>query len=321
MNISKYVVNAVQFILLMSSPTYKAYDKFTIEKPFVSIFVAPRKSGKTYLINKLLRHVWFNQFDYVVIASPSLEFTDDYPDELSAKTKVIKISDNFHAILSQIIAEQKRSAKLHKEDSDEYDEVHTLMILDDLIDNDILRFNARDNLVDEIAERGRHYKISLVVSAQILSKVSVSMRRNAEALFFFAPLNYTDFERILQEFVPLEYRRQLRDKLHETYKEEFAFLLFDGSPARRVNFKLRLRKGFTELLFSLNPQDETFEPSFINDQKANGKPQLLHESKQNDVTNLKIPETSTSKRKTQGPYFKPSTLYNRKKHADPQRQS
>lgn len=240
------------------STTYTDYHKLGIEPPFVSIFVAPRKSGKTFLINKLIQNVWAKQFEYIVIASPTLEFVDDYPVEqyVEDKSKLLKVHEGLETTLKRLIEDQKRTQLLHKENPDEYDEVSTLLILDDIIDSKLMKWGSTNNITDLIAERGRHFNLSLVLTSQFLSAISPSVRRNAETLTMFAPINFAEVDRTLQEYVPTQWRFEFQERLADMFRERFAFLIIDGSVGRRTDFRMRLRKGFSELMFELNEEDK-----------------------------------------------------------------
>ena len=46
----------------------------TMLEPHTSLFVAPTGVGKTHLALDLLKHVYFNHFDYAVILCPTLQY-------------------------------------------------------------------------------------------------------------------------------------------------------------------------------------------------------------------------------------------------------
>lgn len=251
------------------SPTYTNWKDFDIEVPFVQLFVAPRKSGKTTLIVQLLKQKWIKLFDYVVIASPTLVFKDDYDIEnVMGTTKLLKIKQGFTTILPQLIEDQRSTALLHKENPEEFEKVETLLILDDCIDSKLFKFRSAQNICDMLAERGRHFHTSLVLTSQYMSAISPSIRRNAETLFLFAPLNFADVDRTLEEYVPKRWRKAFSQRLEDMFREPFAFLLIDGSQQRRQNFKLRLRKGFSELMFPLSDREEDEEHFSIRNKAA-----------------------------------------------------
>lgn len=272
----------------MSSATYSSYEKHDISKPFVQLFIAPRKSGKTYLINKLLRNVWRKEFDYIVIVSPTLEYQDEYPIESYVDAdKRMKIYSGFDTVIPQLIEDQKRTQALVKENPKEYKEVHTLMIFDDCIDSNLFKHASRQNVCDQLGERGRHFNMSVVITSQYMTAVSPSLRRQAEALYIFAPLNYAEVDKTLDEYVPKKWRTEFRDRLEQAFEEQYAFLLIDGSSHRRQNPKLRLRKGFTEYLIPLDIREEDEKNNSIKPSRASKRQKKRSTS--NDDTTAKDP--------------------------------
>jgi hypothetical protein len=248
------------------SATYTAYKSFTTKPPFSIAFAAPTSSGKTYLINKLIEHVWRDTFDNIVIASPTLEFEDEYPieDKVSKNTNVVKIQSNLKPQLDKVILEQKNLMAKHKDDPTQNPEVHTLIIMDDCIDTNLFRGNRVDNIADVCATRGRHYNLSVCIVSQVLSRISSEVRRNLKNLFIFAPLNYMDIERVLDEYVPHAWRALFRAAQQELFREQYAFILIDGNPENRQNFKQRIRKGFKELMFPLEADEKTLKLKYLN---------------------------------------------------------
>ncbi len=242
--------------------TYEDYEEFNPEIPFVCCLAAPRKSGKSTLIRNLIKYKFRATFDYIIIVCPTLKYKDDYPveDDVSPNTQVIKIYENFETRLEQIIREQEHTAQLHHDNPDVFSPVQTLLILDDCIDSGLMGYRTANNITDIQAERGRHYNMSLIASSQFLSAISPSVRRNGELLFVFAPINYADVERILQEYVPRQWRKRFEQAYHEMFRQPFAFLLIDGTAERRMDFRLRLRKGFRDYIFPLH-EKLTIEPA------------------------------------------------------------
>lgn len=238
------------------SSTYEDYLAFDIEPPFCLAYAAPTNAGKSTNILNLLKYRWSSSFDNVVIACPSLEFDEnDYKDVkevFDEHTKLTLIHDDFLIQLKTIIEDQKLMKRLNKSHPEAHPPTHTLMILDDCIGTNLIKSNRKDNIVDDIATMGRHFLLSVIVTTQVLSELSYAVRRNATGLFVFAPMNYTDFERVLDEYVPQEYRFELRARARDIFKEPFSFILIDGSLKRRTDFRKRIRKGFHDFVFTMS---------------------------------------------------------------------
>ena len=271
--------------------TYTAYEKSEIERHFVMLLAAPRRSGKSYLVNKLLIEGGIGkQYDHIIIASPTMEFKDEYEiEDKLPKVKIHKFTNNLKDNVQILMMEQKRANKLHFEQPTKYKAVHTLLILDDCIDSKLMQYRSSENIADELAERGRHYNMSLIVSSQSLSSISPSLRKNAELIILFSPTNYADVERVLGEYVPSDARREFRDLSRHIYVTPYSFMIVDNSPARRRYYKLRFRRGFTDLVFPFK-KGEDEKPSLGT--KA--------ENQCEEPESVKIEEEPSKKRSGQG---------------------
>jgi hypothetical protein len=53
--------------------------------------------------------------------------------------------------------------------------------------------------------------MSVIISAQYLTGISPSLRRNAEYLFIFSPTNYPETEKILEGYVPKSERERFQE--------------------------------------------------------------------------------------------------------------
>lgn len=234
--------------------TYTAYKKCTAKHPFTMAFAAPTKAGKTYLLLKLIATNWTHEFDNIVIISPTFEFKDEYPIEsiVSKDTRVIKIGTNLQERGRQVIEEQMDFARKHNQDPELHPQIKTLLILDDCIDSRLFTGNRTENIFDMATCRGRHFDLSCVAMSQVLAKISADARRNIEYLFIFAPLNFMDIERVLDEYVPQEYRLEFRKAQREIFKTKKSFILIDGTEEKRTQFEKRITKGFIEPLFQLD---------------------------------------------------------------------
>lgn len=242
--------------------TYTSYDSFVYndKKPFIASFIAPRESGKTYLMEKLLLETkLMKQFDCVIIASPSLKYADMFPIEDKAEgmgVEVFKIEDNFKARIDQLISEIKHANVMHKEKPDKYEEYHALLVLDDIIGEGLASYRNSDNVADELATIGRHFKVSLFASLQTLSALSPNVRRNTTFMFIWSPCNYTDTQRVLEEYVPYEARKEFRMLFDKAFTIPHSFILINNRPENRIYWKKRFYKGFKQYLFPYKEGEE-----------------------------------------------------------------
>lgn len=225
-----------------------------LEEHFVMVLSAPRKSGKSHLVKNMLKSGLLDKYDHVVIMCPTLEFNDDY-EHLRNHEKVKLIHSVSASVVRELIDRQescmrdvqaiKRGLKqpfkitLDIEDVTEEAEIEvecpsTLLILDDCIDSGVIRFGG---VVDRLAERGRHFKMSTIICAQRHSAISRSIRLNADYYIIFSPYSIAEMEKYLEEFVSRDVRRNLRNTLNKIFEIPYHFVLLDNSernPKKRL---------------------------------------------------------------------------------------
>lgn len=194
-----------------------------LEDEFVMTIAAPRRSGKSFLIKHLLKQL-LDDFDFIKIYCPSLDFNDDY-DEFIEEKKVEMISGPTRGQITKLIEDHEKCSATVKGKED-VECPRTLIILDDCVDSNILSFKG---IIDRIAERGRHIKISAIISSQRLSAISRSIRLNSDYFIIFAPAAVAELEKFLEEFIFRCQRRQLIDILQKVFQEPYMFLLCDAT--------------------------------------------------------------------------------------------
>lgn len=258
-----------------SSNTYDDLSGFDVEIPFCIAFCAPTKSGKTELAKKCLLRKWQYMFHNIVIASPTLQYKGEYDEVVDAiksrpyAPNIQILKTNLELQINQVITEQEELKRRALEEPENFDKTDTLLILDDCIGTNLFRGNRVENVCDKISCVGRHFDLSLVIMSQKLSKISIDIRQNLTCLFVFAPLHFADIERILDEYVPQEVRPMFRKMQQEVFREPYAFIIIDGSPKRRTDFRLRIRKGFKEYLFDPNIPIENLRKQYLIGNKSN----------------------------------------------------
>lgn len=253
----------------MSDNTYTNFKEIDIEPPFFIGMVGPTRSGKTTLLKKFLQYNWINTFDNVIIFSPSHKFNQEYNDiEEHFKRRSTShfkiITDEIENNLERAIEEQKKFILMHLDHPDIHPRTSSLYVLDDCIETNVFKRNRKANFCDHLAETGRHKGISVVATTQVNSEMSYQIRRNLSQFYLFAPLNLAELERILDEYVPYYMREKFRRATEEIFKIPHSFIIIDSTLKRRVHFRLRLRNGFDDYVFS--PQECSFEKniSYIN---------------------------------------------------------
>lgn len=191
---------------------------------FVMTMIAPRRSGKSYLIKEMLNGGLMEQFDHIYIFCPSISFNDDY-DDFKHEENVHLITEPKESLIMEIILKHEVLKNACKYKTDEYCP-STLLVLDDLIDSGIFNFKG---VVDRIAERGRHIEMSLIVSSQRLTAVSRSVRINSDYFIIFAPASISEVEKFVEQFLPRAGRSKTITMLNDLYSEQFQFLIMDAT--------------------------------------------------------------------------------------------
>lgn len=193
---------------------------------FVMTIAAPRRSGKSYLIKHMLKII-IDDFDFVKILCPSLDFNDDY-DEFKERKHVELLSHPDRFFIENLI-QQHETCSAQVKGRDDIECPRTLVIFDDCVDSNILSFKG---IVDRIAERGRHINISAIISSQRLTAISRSVRLNSDYFIIFAPAAVAELEKFLEEFIFRCQRRELMDLLHNIFEVQYTFLICDATEKR-----------------------------------------------------------------------------------------
>tara|TARA_R110000868_G_scaffold87171_1_gene244005 strand:- start:1122 stop:1871 length:750 start_codon:yes stop_codon:yes gene_type:complete len=205
-----------------------------LEPYFFLSIAAPRKSGKSYLVTSLLRNGLMKDYDHIIIMCPTIEFNDDYV-EFEKLKDVTLISNVTKSIISELVLKQEECQRKttlskrkrdYKEDENEEICPNTLLILDDCIDTGVMNFKG---VIDQIAERGRHIKMSAIVISQRISAISRSVRLNSDAFIIFSPFSIAELEQFVDQFVPKLRRKEARIKIHTLFETQYNFLILDNS--------------------------------------------------------------------------------------------
>lgn len=112
---------------------------------------------------------------------------------------------------------------------------HALLLMDDCIDNEILRPGGP---VDVIAARGRHFNLSMMYMTQKLKSVSNLLRENAEYMLFFRTNLYTEMEKIIEENVSRDDRKFIRTELKRVFQLKHTFVFLDRNQDRQEDIIL-----------------------------------------------------------------------------------
>lgn len=180
--------------------------------PFVMYLSAPRSSGKTHLLLNLMIQEKFlkDKFDEVYFVCPSFY--------LDSKYSILDLDDKY-------IMEKFDSKKIEKiiENKNPDDEI--LFVFDDCICEDQFKSNNSDNILNTIAIRGRHIKVSMLITTQKTTGGSSFVRSQVDGLMVWKPRSHSEIEAIYQDnCVGALDKKAFAKLLKETTKERYSFL-------------------------------------------------------------------------------------------------
>ena len=237
------------------------------------MIVAPRRSGKSHFIQKMLREGLTERFDHIFIFCPTINtgFDSDVyiefrPTLTDHAQKVIQARpivncDGFELAPTTTILPLSERRKIHQFADVDQDHVKALMgeqmevlngvndrelrgnyelraprglfVFDDCVGENILGYTG---VVSDIASRGRHYATSVILVTQHLNRVPRTARWNADYIVLFKPGAVQEFQSFLEQFFLREDRKQaLQYLLKEVlYQQPYRFLVL--SPTAVAQF-------------------------------------------------------------------------------------
>lgn len=203
--------------------------------PF-NIFLASRRSGKTYTLRSILyngKHKW----DKVILFSNTKDFNVDYgyiPDENKYTTSDMK------SIIETIIDEQKQ---LKKEGKDMKDYA---FILDDVLDDASIR-KRNDNIVQTLSTQGRHLHLSVFLLVQGSKGITPLTRKNSDYIFISRCRDGNEIESFLKTYLTgeMEASREVanQQRLAKAIygnvldKHDFGFLVIHNTKQNTKGYK------------------------------------------------------------------------------------
>ena len=193
---------------------------------------APRKSGKSYFIKKLLNSTMLDRFHHVIIMCPTLDFNDDY-EAFRHNKKFTFITDVTDAKVEELFERQARCMrKVRKRKRDKFSNLselecpNTLLILDDCVDSGVMQFKGS---IDKLAERSRHINFSVILASQRITAVSMSVRVNSDYFIIFSPHCIQELESYIEKFVPRQEIRQRIQEILDVFETPYEFVMIDNT--------------------------------------------------------------------------------------------
>ena len=194
---------------------------------FCGSIVGRRRSGKTTLLFDLLRSVWKNRFDFIVIISPTMHIQENIWKRIDTTGIIIipKIDQHFMGLLIEYQAEQ-RLLGCCKE---------ILIALDDIgmaarTEDD----SAHQDAITDLAFAGRQYNMSCVFLAQRYTQISPNYRSQMDFIAFFGSTNKRELTAIHSEWGDDDIQTFRRFISRELINENHTVLLFMNKNGKRI---------------------------------------------------------------------------------------
>lgn len=163
-------------------------DKVLKRMPISMLLIGKRRSGKTYLLIKMLNSKHFkDSFDRVFIFSPTIELDPTWEKVKDInESRYVLFDDLDLEVLEDILQLQKA----------QIDAKPILIILDDFAEK--LK-GKRGNVLEQLATKGRHFNTSFIFTSQKFNAVPTIIRNNTDEQIFFRVSNNLELKSIVEE--------------------------------------------------------------------------------------------------------------------------
>jgi hypothetical protein len=196
-------------------------------KNFMMSIVGMRGSGKSVLTSNLLHNYYLKEFDYVIILNPSADLNGDYKfiDSMSVEIRdrvhiFTKIKE-FKDIITEVLQSQNDIIKGDCRENCP----RTLIIMDDCLDSKIFSWGG---VVEQIASRGRHSKLSCIIISQHMASISRKIRLNSDMLILFPSINMTEIEQFLLQYLYKRYHKSAMLEIERIFNIPYNFIVVNN---------------------------------------------------------------------------------------------
>ena len=143
-----------------------------------------RKSGKTFLLDAIMKTMWLGLFDQIHVLSKTAKY-QDYFKTWAGNIRYVEEWDPY--FFHRLIADMKNNPKKH-----------SLVIIDDMSSRMRERLYATN--IDEFAFIGRHFRISVVWLAQKITLFTPGFRQEADGFILFREENMPELRMLHREW-------------------------------------------------------------------------------------------------------------------------
>lgn len=213
---------------------------------FIMLITGFRGSGKSALLYHILKRFYKECYDMVYIFNPSFGNDPtlspeslDLPDECFHTEIDVNLIEN---VMNEQIEEKKQYDKgtLRKKHLS-----RILMVFDDCITDDNFSSNRNQNILNKLGFRGRHYRISTIITTQVYNAVSSRLRKNIPNHMIFGTSNKKERKAIIEELSGTMNEDEFEMLFNEATNQQYNFLYIYGTCPTKEN---KYRKNINTIL-------------------------------------------------------------------------
>lgn len=193
---------------------------------FRMCIIGPSYSGKGVALRNLIApstptgkfgyYEYYDNGNDIFVVSSTLEEDTTYKDlKLGKHNKMVTFD---HDLIEQILEYSKKKSKNG-----------TLLILDDMINDQTAFSRHKPSIIDDIFIRGRHKRMSIIVLSQFVKGLTTRMRANSTHIMCFKLSNKTEKKNFLEDQHDFE---DIEEMYHYATREQYGFLYLNKPQGR-----------------------------------------------------------------------------------------
>jgi hypothetical protein len=197
------------------------------------VMLAPSGSGKTVLLAYSILKVYRGCFERMYMFSPGVNVDQTWEAVKQYQEDVTKVResdkeqlyyDHYNTEDLEKIIETQSKVILHMKKQKHSHLFSVLVIVDDFADDP--SFSRHFKLLHSLFTRGRHNRITTIVSTQKFTAVAPIIKVNATFLCVYRLRNTKDLETFLEELSALTPRKELIEIYHLATREPYSFFVY-----------------------------------------------------------------------------------------------
>jgi hypothetical protein len=200
--------------------------------PMRAIAVGPSGSGKTVFIQSLIVDLMRTRgggscFLHIYVWSPSINLDPVWATVKDYAKKVLKQEDDcffqeFHTQDLQAVIDKQQKLITQLKERGAKMLPNILIVVDDFADDTAVA--RRETLLHQLFMRGRHSKISTLISTQKYRALAPQMRTQALSFFIFKLRSQQELDALLDEVSALGGRKLVDSFYREATRKPYSFL-------------------------------------------------------------------------------------------------